>query len=51
MIDEKREKGDYLSTAERTSSFSIFPPTPVARSKAPVFDILVALQLKIASQN
>lgn len=37
-----REEG-YLSTAERTSLLSIFPPSPDARSNAPAFDIFLSL--------
>lgn len=29
----------YFSTAEKTSPLSIFPPSPVARSNAPAFDM------------
>lgn len=38
-IERKRKVKTYLWTAERTWCFSIFPPTPEARSSAPDFDI------------
>lgn len=34
---------NYLSTAERTSSLSIFPPSPDARSNAPALDMAFPL--------
>jgi hypothetical protein len=39
-LDTIEDQKNYCSTADLTSSLEIFPPTPEARSKAPVFDIV-----------